>query len=322
MLISLIIPVYNVAPYIIRCLDSVMKQDYTGSMECILVNDCSEDQSIALAQEAIDAYSGPICFSIIPHDRNRGLSAARNTGIEASRGDYLYFLDADDWIASDGISAMVAMVVKFPSVEMVQAGAIPHGGTEPWLNMQDCMLPEFIQGKENVRPVMLNRDKLPVTAWNRLVRKSFLLRKNLFFQEGLIHEDELWTFQLAMHLSSLAILRQNTYHYEHRESGLMSRPSAQKDASLVTIAQQMIAAMDNFCIPLSVSYIADFIHLRSFNITDETQRIAMIEHIPQLYPYWSFFRKLNARMWLFMSKMPIRNHYWLYSLLYHWRIGC
>lgn len=98
MKLSIVIPVFNVAPYIADCLRSVMRQTYTGSMECLIVDDCGTDDSIAIAKQMIADYKGPIRFQILHHEWNRGLSAARNTGTEAATGEYLYYLDSDDEI--------------------------------------------------------------------------------------------------------------------------------------------------------------------------------------------------------------------------------
>ena len=90
MRLSIIIPVYNVEPYIEDCLRSVMRQTYQGAMECLIVDDCGTDDSMAIAERTIATYEGPIVFQVLHHERNRGLSAARNTGTLAAKGDYLY----------------------------------------------------------------------------------------------------------------------------------------------------------------------------------------------------------------------------------------
>ena len=82
MKVSIIIPVYNVSAYIERCVKSVMSQTYSGDIECILVNDATPDDSIAIAEHLIADYNGPFQFLILSHDHNRGQSAARNTGID------------------------------------------------------------------------------------------------------------------------------------------------------------------------------------------------------------------------------------------------
>lgn len=319
--ISIVLPVYNVAPFIHRCLKSVMEQTYDGNMECILIDDCGEDDSMAIARQLIAHYQGQIVFRFLSHDYNRGLSAARNTGIRAAQGEYLYFLDSDDWIDPQCIASLVALAERYSGVEMVQAGAVAHGGgAKPWLDMAKSSLPEYMQGIEAIKPMMLDRQQIPVTAWNRLISRDFLLCNGLFFEEGIIHEDELWTYQLSRHLSTLAILKQNVYHYEWHDTGLMAKASTQKSNSLSAIARQMIRDIDDCCQRQTVSYITEFVRLRSFDIPEESYRIAFLDCLLALYPYFSFCRRLTARLWLALAKLPIRKHYWLYTLLYHWKI--
>ena len=89
--ISIIVPVYNVEPYVEECIHSVMRQTYTGPMECIVVDDCGTDNSMAVVEGLIANYKGPISFKVLHHKHNRGLSAARNTGMDAATGDYYFF---------------------------------------------------------------------------------------------------------------------------------------------------------------------------------------------------------------------------------------
>ena len=89
--VSIVIPVYGVENYIERCLNSVMQQDSKSvSLECILVDDCSPDNSIKIAEKIIKDYSGGIRFEILRHDKNQGLSVARNTGMSSAKGRFLF----------------------------------------------------------------------------------------------------------------------------------------------------------------------------------------------------------------------------------------
>ena len=110
--VSIIIPVYNVEPYIEECLLSVSSQTMTEGVECIIVDDCGKDNSMSIAERFIEEYIGKISFSIIHHGSNRGLSAARNTGIKAAKGEYVYFLDSDDTITADCIQRMYAFIER------------------------------------------------------------------------------------------------------------------------------------------------------------------------------------------------------------------
>ena len=112
-------PVYGVERHIERSLHSVMRQDYTGPLECIIVDDCTPDKSIEIADRLLHGYNGSICFHVIHRQENGGLSAARNTGIRESTGNYLFFLDSDDEIMPHTISTLMALAKKYPGVDLV-----------------------------------------------------------------------------------------------------------------------------------------------------------------------------------------------------------
>ena len=99
-LVSIIVPIFNVAPYIMRCLQSIDSQTYRP-IECILIDDCCTDNSIQLTEQFINQYNGAILFTIIRHQQKGGPSAARNTGLKKAIGEYIYFMDSDDAITPD-----------------------------------------------------------------------------------------------------------------------------------------------------------------------------------------------------------------------------
>ena len=105
--VSVIIPIYNVEQYIEECIASVAAQTYKD-FDIIAINDCSTDSSLEILRECIDKYNIPKDrISIIDHERNRGISAARNTGILHSTAEYVYFLDSDDTITPDCLEKLV-----------------------------------------------------------------------------------------------------------------------------------------------------------------------------------------------------------------------
>ncbi len=316
--VSIVVPVYNVAPYIIRCLNSLATQTYRGSLECILVDDRGDDDSMVLVTEFVNNYQGKVSFRIVHHPTNMGLSVARNTGIEEAKGEYVYFLDSDDWIDTDCIASMMAMAECYPQVEMVQAGAassIDH--LQQWLDLRNSHLPEYIETKRNIKPLMLDRKKIPVTAWNRLIKRSFIIDNELFFRPGIIHEDELWTFEIAKHLNSLAILKQNVYHYEPRETGITAVYSKKSAESLIEIAKQMIAGVNSPFFSGTIDYIRHFIFVFSFDIQEEPLRLAMLDCSIDLSARCGLFRRMRIFCWVRMAKLNIRQHPFLYSILYH-----
>lgn len=223
MKISVIVPVYNVEPYIRECFLSIATQTCKGEMECIFVDDCGQDKSVEILEELIADYHGCISFSIIHHEHNKGLSGARNTGIRHATGDYLYFLDSDDTITPDCIEKLAALAEKYPGVEVVQGSA--KANTD-WLQLKHSQVPEYSKNFKWIRRTLLKRYVIPMTAWNKLVRRDFVLKHQLYFVEGMIHEDEIWNFMLAKYVHHIAFCYEPTYNYRENESGIMSQVKA------------------------------------------------------------------------------------------------
>ena len=118
--VSIIIPIYNVEKYVAECLNSVISQTYDHSkIECIIVDDCTPDLSMVIVDEIIGKYNGEIVFNIIRHEHNQGLSAARNTGIEAATGDYLYFIDSDDYIYPKSLELLLNASKEYNKPDVV-----------------------------------------------------------------------------------------------------------------------------------------------------------------------------------------------------------
>ena len=237
MKISIIVPVYNVEQYIKECFDSIAAQTYKGDMECIFVDDCGQDNSVAVLEKLITDYHGAIKFSIVHHEHNKGLSGARNTGIKKASGDYLYFLDSDDSITSDCIEKLTALAEKYPGVDIVQGSTKSRMN---WLQMGWKKLPEYSRHYSWIKKTMLKRYIIPMTAWNKLICRSFVLNHNLFFAEGIIHEDEVWNFMLAKYVHRIAFCETLTYIYRENDGGIM-KSSANKINAIQPAIKLMLA---------------------------------------------------------------------------------
>lgn len=216
--VSIVIPVYNSALYIEDCLRSVMLQTYTGCIECIIVDDCGTDDSIALAERVIEAYVGPIQFRIIHHEHNKGVSAARNTATSLAQGDYLFFLDSDDEITEDCIEKMATVVMLNPNVEMVQGKYDENGDHQTRPRVQRNHLTHVV-GNQMVRECLYRRHQFAF-AWNKLIKRSFVIDNVVFFKEGVIYEDILWEFFVMKYLSDVWFLTDITYHYRLRPGSI------------------------------------------------------------------------------------------------------
>lgn len=226
--VSIVIPVYHVSAYIERCVESVMVQTYSN-LECILVNDCSPDNSVFLIEQKIAGYTGNITFKILHHKQNKGLSGARNTGIKASTGDYLYFLDSDDELCENCMELLVAIADKYPGVDIVQGSSERYPAQTDSRNyLIHSEVPAYTTNQPWLKKSMLDSELYPLTAWNKLIKKEFLTSNRLYYQEGIVHEDEHWNFFAAKVVRSMAFCKKPTYKHYIRENSIMTSKNHQK----------------------------------------------------------------------------------------------
>ena len=227
MKISIIVPVYNVTDYIVRCWDSIRNQSYKN-LEVLFIDDCGTDDSIAKLEACISSFED--CnVKILHHSRNRGLSAARNTGLEAATGEYVYFLDSDDYITADCIELLVSAIGKETSCDLVIGGYTLSG------EVRDCPPLALSSGRycgNNEILRLYAEGKWYMMAWNKLCHREFLIQNQLYFEEGLIHEDVLWSFKVACCAEAMSIVDRPTYIYTIRANSIMTAAKIDKDAQI------------------------------------------------------------------------------------------
>lgn len=217
--ISIIIPIYKVEDYIEDCILSVMSQTYAGALECVLINDCTPDTSMNIVQKLIDNYEGSIQFKIVHHKENKGLSAARNTGLEYAKGEYVYFLDSDDELYPTCIQDL-ASPLNMKKYDLVIGDYSQKDGYNDRIPKLFLESGEIL-GNEYIISSYA-KSKWYMMAWNKLCQLKFIKDNNLFFKESIIHEDDLWSFQLACLAKSMYIVKKITYVYRLRSNSIMS----------------------------------------------------------------------------------------------------
>ena len=206
--ISIIIPIYKVESYIERCIESVATQEGIGSaynLECILVDDCTPDKSMEIAKEAIKPYEN-IHFICLRHEVNRGLSVARNTGLEYATGKYILFIDSDDYILPNCIKTFTDEIIKNPAIDMFIGSTIVN-------NKTDIKKRELLEGKESLLHGFLTM-KYMITSWNKLIRRECITENKLLFIENIYLQDQPWLYYLVSHIDSMLLLPITTYFYE------------------------------------------------------------------------------------------------------------
>lgn len=224
--ISVIIPAYKSHEYITECLESVEAQKNDLRVECIVVDDHGCDGTLELTQKFMAAHAdSATSYKHILHPCNKGVSVARNEGILAATGKYIFFLDSDDSIFENCLSSLWAETVKHPGVDIVSAGVSASG----WVNLQTqdyavtgAPAKLWLDNSKEINFMMLVKKKTSKTIWNMLVRHELITSHSLFFAEGYIHEDDLFNFMLAKYVKTYAIVPFNTYMYRHHGGSIMT----------------------------------------------------------------------------------------------------
>lgn len=243
MKVSVIIPIYNVAAYIERCLLSVLNQTYVD-IECVLINDSTPDNSMEIAERLIKGYSGQKIIKIVHHEVNRGLSEARNTGIRHATGEYIYFLDSDDAITEDCIERMASLAEHY-TPDFVIGHVMEYGDHDTEVTVP--VIGNFVDSNVQIAR-LYSSHKWNMMAWNKLINRSFLLKHNLFFFPNIYHEDELWSFQLAAYTCKMSICHTITYLYFRRPDSIMKIRSCKHFEDMFKIVEQCNLLIDTGCV--------------------------------------------------------------------------
>lgn len=211
--VSVIVPVYQVRDYIRDCLQSLITQINPPPYELILVDDCGQDDSVELALQFLSATTNPPPYQLLLHEANRGLSAARNTGIAAAEGDYLFFLDSDDQLVPDALSLLYT-AARQHGADVVIGQTSLMTDDPAWMDNKTGIL---WQREEALKAYIA--EQWMVQGWNKLLRADFIREHHLLFEEGLLHEDNRWSLYLAFSKPSIYCIPERTYVYRNVRPG-------------------------------------------------------------------------------------------------------
>jgi glycosyltransferase involved in cell wall biosynthesis len=213
-----------------------MNQTYQN-IECILVDDATPDNSMEIVAEIRNNHPLQEAVKIIRHSENKGLSVARNTGVKASSGEYIFFLDSDDELPPNCIEILVSSMDK-REVDFV-IGEIQVIGNKRKAYPPLLLKEGIYQGNDFVLESFLKR-KWYEMAWNKLVKRSLFTEKEVWFEEGIVHEDTLWSFQLALAAQSMAVTHTPTYCYHIQNNSITQKKSTKNMDSFYIVLEQII----------------------------------------------------------------------------------
>lgn len=217
MKISVIIPIYNVGFYLQECVNSVIKQTYKN-LEIILVDDGSTDECPSIC----DTYAKQYSNVKVVHKQNGGLSDARNVGILNSTGDYLLFLDADDfWKDSTAVQSLVDRI-NLTHADLLNYSYIKYyEDLKKYINYFEDMepLPLEFNKLESIQ-YLLDNNLYIASACNKLIKKSLFEDGNLYFVKGIYSEDIDWCLRLLIKAESIDFICENFYCYRQRSGSI------------------------------------------------------------------------------------------------------
>ena len=232
-MISVIVPVYNVEKYLNKCIKSILNQSYT-EYEIILVDDGSTDSS----GEICDKYSFNSKVKVI-HKENGGLSDARNVGIDLAKGDFITFVDSDDWVDSDYLKILINTQILFNS-DIVISGLIDYFGNE---NIK----PEYSNfsinlSKEECFKKILLQDDIDVNATAKLYRKS--LFSKIRYVKGQLYEDINIIDKIIENADNITYTKYKGYFYLQRQGSIMYGNFTKERLSLLEATERLIKLME------------------------------------------------------------------------------
>lgn len=255
--ISVIIPVYNAEKYLYRCIDSVINQTY-NNLEIILVDDGSTDSSGKIC----DLYKAKDERIKVIHKKNGGQSTARNRGIESSSGDYIVFVDSDDWIAEDIYEHCIQLAER-EQCDVVDFKVAFTSGEVEKLQWKTSYATELIEEKEILRNYLLKgqTETAPFSPCRKLYKRS--LFEKIRFPEGKINEDIATNYRILMNCRKLVETNKIGYYYFQNSASTTRNGLRKRDFNLLDACEELKTLTKNEDYT-DIKYLAEVKYARSY----------------------------------------------------------
>lgn len=230
-LISIIVPAYNVEKYIKTCLDSLINQTYSN-FEIIVINDGSTDQT----EKILNEYESNPKIRIFSQ-KNGGLSAARNQGLNLANGELVCFIDSDDSVKSDYLEKLAAPFFEDSNIDITVCGY-----QEKFENSEinHVLKSQKITGAQATKDLLIKQQDFNILAWNKLYRKKLFSNNHIEYPAGQIHEDNLTTYKLFSHAQKVFYISDVLYIYQRTHSEITKNLySKEKTLKRLQVKEQM-----------------------------------------------------------------------------------
>lgn len=230
---SIIVPVYNVEAYLNRCLESVCHQDF-DDYEIICVNDGSTDN----CGKILDQYAANDSRIIVIHQRNGGLSAARNVGTTKASGEWLLYVDSDDHINRHSLSILYSYIRNYTGQNPLDM--ICFGGSRGFCTEEVTKEVDVLSGWDYFQKYSPVEARIPfMGVVQRLYRKKYLIENNITFKEGIYHEDVLFTPIACYYAKNVLVVPDILYYVETREGSITTTRGLKHYLDTITCANEL-----------------------------------------------------------------------------------
>lgn len=237
--VSIIVPAYNAEKYIGRCVDSLVRQECFEKLEILLINDGSTDHTGILMDNYSKNYGNIKTF----HLNNSGVSNARNYGIEKAQGEYIAFVDADDWVERTCYKSMYQAAWK-ENADIAAAGISIDDDTGIIALRVLTNKNKTINKREGIKKFLYG--DIDVHVCNKIF-KTQVFRKYRFDSDIKIAEDRLFLFECLLIADRIVLLNQSYYHYYQNETSVMNQKISEKNLDDIKVAKKILDLTDEFC---------------------------------------------------------------------------
>lgn len=323
--ISVIVPFYGVEKYIARCAVSLMRQTMKDNIEFIFVNDATKDDSLDVLKKALAEYpERKEQVTILHHERNKGLPAARNTGLSIARGKYIYHCDSDDYLEKDALESL------YRKAEENDSDIVWGDFYEIMINgIRHKKQPAYSTPLEAVKGMLIG--EMDYNVWNKLVRRDLYLANNISFPSGYAMGEDLTMIMLFSSALNVTFVSKPVYYYDRTNPGAMTYSMSEEKQNAL---KHNVAIIENYLCEKYGNVLTVEIATLKLNLKwpflISTHRISIYKEWSKWFPEASEYitkQSVSSRikaleLCAYRKKYwVIWLHYWLVIKLYYKMLG-
>lgn len=310
MKVSVIIPVYNVSPFIERCAESLMRQTLDG-VEYIFVNDATRDNSMELLYGVLARYPARVVqVRIVEHEQNKGLPAARNTGIAMATGEYIFHCDSDDYVEPDMLEQLYNEAKEKKADYVWCDWFLSYDNNERYMSQPSYSLPgDALKG--------MLAGAMKYNVWNKLVKRSLYVENDILFPTGHGMGEDMTMIRLVLCATSVAYVSKALYHYVRSNTEAMTQVYNERHMADVRYnVDETIAFIESkgVCSDVDIALFKLNVKLPFLVTDDRTSYRRWNEWYPESNKYISYQRSLPLRTRL-LERLAAARFYplvWIY----------